>query len=194
MRRAVLLLAVLASLVVAGVAQAAAPTLPDIEDEVMCPTCRTALNIADSPQADEERAFIRSLIAQGKSKEQIKEALAAEYGRAALAVPKAEGFDVVATVVPIGVGVGAIALLVILLPRWRRRATQLRGPARIGRPRHLGGGLRAARRRAAPLRPIRSPMATANTTVVAAFAVGVASFVSPACCRSCPATCRPSPG
>ena len=128
MRRAVLLLALLASLVAAGVAQAAPPTLPDIEDEVMCPTCRTALNVANSPQADEEREFIRSLIAQGKSKEQIKEALAAEYGRAALAVPKAEGFDVAATIVPIGVGVGAIALLVILLPRWRRHARSSAGP------------------------------------------------------------------
>jgi cytochrome c-type biogenesis protein CcmH/NrfF len=99
----------------------------------MCPTCRTALNVANSPQADEERAFIRSLIAQGKSKKQIKEALAAEYGRAALAVPKAEGFDVIATVVPIGVGVGAIALLVILLPRWRRRAKSSAGtPAATG--------------------------------------------------------------
>ena len=88
----------------------------------MCPTCHTALNVAASPQADEQRDFIRSLIAQGKSKAEIKEALAAEYGRDALAVPKAEGFDVAAKVVPVGVGVGALALLVILLPRWRRRA------------------------------------------------------------------------
>jgi cytochrome c-type biogenesis protein CcmH/NrfF len=133
MRRAALLLAVFASLAVAGVAHAAPPTLPDVEDEVMCPTCRTPLNVAESPQADEERAFIRSLIAEGKSKEQIKEALAAEYGRAALAVPKAEGFDLTATIVPIGVGVGALALFVILLPRWRRRARSSAGtPAAAG--------------------------------------------------------------
>ena len=122
MRRIALLLAVLASLAAAATANAAPPTLPDVEDEVMCPTCRTPLNVAESPQADEERAFIRSLIAQGRSKAQIQEALAAEYGRAALAVPKAQGFDATATIVPIAVGVGALALLVILLPRWRRRA------------------------------------------------------------------------
>jgi cytochrome c-type biogenesis protein CcmH/NrfF len=127
MRRVALLLTILAMLATAAAAQAAPPSLPDIEDEVMCPTCRTALNVANSPQADEERAFIRSLIAQGKSKKEIKEALAAEYGRDALAVPKAQGFDIAATVVPIGVGVGAIALLVILLPRWRRRTR--RAPA-----------------------------------------------------------------
>jgi len=124
MKKLLLLLALLTSMAVAAgaPAQAAPPTLPDIEDEVMCPTCNTALNVAASPQADEQRDFIRSLIAQGKSKEEIKEALAAEYGRDALAVPKAEGFDVAATVVPVGVGVGALALLVIILPRWRRRA------------------------------------------------------------------------
>jgi cytochrome c-type biogenesis protein CcmH/NrfF len=133
MRRLVLLLALLASVAAAAPAQAAPPTLPDIEDEVMCPTCNTALNVAASPQADEQRDFIRGLIAQGKSKAEIKEALAAEYGRDALAVPKAEGFNVAATVVPIGVGVGALALLVILLPRWRRRArTSSSTPAPAG--------------------------------------------------------------
>jgi cytochrome c-type biogenesis protein CcmH/NrfF len=122
-----LIAALLAVLATATAAHAAPPTLPDIEDEVMCPTCRTALNVANSPQADEERDFIRSLIAQGKSKKEIKEALAVEYGRDALAVPKAQGFDIAATIVPIGVGLGALALLVILLPRWRRRTR--RAPA-----------------------------------------------------------------
>jgi cytochrome c-type biogenesis protein CcmH/NrfF len=116
-----LTLLLLCALAAAPAALAAPPTLPDIEDEVMCPTCKTALNVAASPQADEQRAFIRSLIAEGKSKAEIKEALAREYGRDALAIPNAEGFNVAATVVPIGVGLGAIALLVILLPRWRRR-------------------------------------------------------------------------
>ena len=122
MRRIALLVALLASLAAAPVASAAPPTLPDIEDEVMCPTCNTALNVASSPQADEQRAFIRSLIEQGKSKAEIKEALAREYGRDALAIPKADGFNVAATVVPIAAGVGALALLAVLLPRWRRRA------------------------------------------------------------------------
>jgi cytochrome c-type biogenesis protein CcmH len=126
MRRTALILATalisVLGMAMATAAHAAPPSLPDIEDEVMCPTCRTSLSVANSPQADEERDFIRSLIAQGKSKKQIKAALAVQYGRDALAVPKAQGFDITATLVPIGVGVGALALLVILLPRWRRRA------------------------------------------------------------------------
>ena len=121
--RRLILLALLCTLAAAApAAQAAPPTLPDIEDEVMCRTCNTVLNVAASPRADEQRDFIRGLIAQGKSKKEIKAALAAEYGRDALAVPKAEGFNVAATVVPIGVGVGALVLLALILPRWRRRA------------------------------------------------------------------------
>ena len=91
------------------------------------------------------RAARRSSAASSRRaspRQQIKEALAAEYGRDALAVPKAEGFDVAATVVPIGVGVGALALLVILLPRWRRRDA-----------RHS----EHARRRRAPPSPPRTP-------------------------------------
>ena len=50
-------------------------SLPDIEDEVMCLECGTALNVSTSAVADQERAFIRELIAQGLTKEQVKAAL-----------------------------------------------------------------------------------------------------------------------
>ena len=133
MRRAALLLAVFASLAVAGVAHAAPPTLPDVEDEVMCPTCRTPLNVAESPQADEERAFIRSLIAEGKSKEQIKAALVEEYGPEVLAVPDDQGFDLIGGwVLPVvGVLVGAV-LVALAARRWRR--DQRRDEAEVPAP------------------------------------------------------------
>jgi cytochrome c-type biogenesis protein CcmH len=44
-------------------------TLPDVEDEVMCPVCGTALNLSGGPQADREREFIRRQIAAGKTKD-----------------------------------------------------------------------------------------------------------------------------
>ena len=49
-------------------ATAAAPqaSLPDIEDEVMCVECGTALNVSTSTVADQERAFIRRQIALGQ--------------------------------------------------------------------------------------------------------------------------------
>jgi cytochrome c-type biogenesis protein CcmH len=95
-------------------------TLPDIEDEVMCTICGTALQLANSPQAERERAFINELISRGKTKEEIKDALVREYGPAVLAVPKAEGFDLMAFVIPIG-GVLLVLIAVGLAARrWRR--------------------------------------------------------------------------
>ena len=96
-------------------------SLPVIERQVMCVTCKIPLNVAQSPQADRERAFIQSLIAQGQSEAQIKRALVAQYGPAVLGLPSSHGFDLTAYLVPLAVVVALVALLVLLLPRWRRR-------------------------------------------------------------------------
>ena len=77
-----------------------AASLPDIEDEVMCPICGTMLELSEAPQAERERAFIRRLIAEGQSKDEIKDELVAEYGPEVLAVPDTEGFDLVAWILP----------------------------------------------------------------------------------------------
>ena len=71
--------ALAATLLLAASAPAAAPRadLVDIEDEVMCVTCKVPLNIAEGTQPDSQREFIRGLIAQGRTKPQIKEALVA---------------------------------------------------------------------------------------------------------------------
>ena len=101
---------------------AAAPkaTLPDIEDEVMCVECRTALNVSTAPVADQERAFIREKIAQGLTKQEIKDALVDAYGPDVLATPEAKGFDLSAWLIP-GALVAAFAVGVALLARrWRR--------------------------------------------------------------------------
>src|SRR3954464_7758368 len=94
-------------------------TLPDVEDEVMCVECGTALNVSTSPVADREREFIRRRIAEGESKAAIKAALVEEYGAKVLAVPEGGGFDVAAWLVP-----GLLCLLALLgvsiaAVRWR---------------------------------------------------------------------------
>jgi cytochrome c-type biogenesis protein CcmH len=128
MRRLLVLLAALLALAGAGavVAPAALAAQPrasfnDIEDEVMCDTCNVPLNIADSPRADQERREIRALIAQGLTKEQVKDELRVRYGPAILALPPDSGFTLTAYLVPVAVAVGLLALLLVLLPRWRRR-------------------------------------------------------------------------
>ncbi len=97
-------------------------TLPVIERQVMCVTCKIPLNVAESPQANRERVFIRGLIAEGKSEAQVKDALVSQYGPAVLALPSAKGFDLAAYLVPAAVLVTLIALLALLLPSWRRHA------------------------------------------------------------------------
>ena len=122
MRRLAALLAVLLLAAPAGaIAQQPQASLPDIEDEVMCPICGVLLELAqESPQANRERAYIRELIAQGLTKEEIKDRLVSEFGPEVLATPDTEGFDLAAWLVPglailaagIGIGIG--------LRRWRR--------------------------------------------------------------------------
>jgi cytochrome c-type biogenesis protein CcmH len=105
----------------AAFAAPARTTLPDVEDEVMCPVCGTPLNLAQAPQADRERAFIRSLIARGATKEQIKRRLVEQYGPQVIATPPPRGFDLAAYLVPLLLGVAALALAAAALVRWRRR-------------------------------------------------------------------------
>jgi cytochrome c-type biogenesis protein CcmH len=109
---------------IASPAQGAAPdeqtSLSDVEDEVMCPVCGTLLALSQSPQADRERAFIQHQIAAGRSKDEIKDALVAEYGSEVLATPDTEGFDLAAWLVP-GVAIVAAGVAIFFgLRRWRR--------------------------------------------------------------------------
>ena len=102
-------------LVLAGAAPQT--SLVDIEDEVMCPVCGVPLNIAQAPQADDERRLINDLVAQGKSKDEIKDVLVAEYGEAVLADPGQEASWLVPALV-IG---GLLGLVGAAFVVWRRR-------------------------------------------------------------------------
>lgn len=125
MKRLVLILTLLAALAGPSLATADEPqpraSLPEIEDEVMCPVCGTLLGLSHAPAAERQRVFIRRLIAQGKDKEEIKAALVAEYGGQVLALPENRGIDVWAYLVPvIGLALGAVAAIWAIIA-WRRR-------------------------------------------------------------------------
>ena len=171
------LLALVLVLALAARGRRRRPSLPDIEDEVMCVECGTALNVSNSPVANQERAFIREQIAAGQGQE-------ADQGRArrrvrrpdVLAEPEAKGFDLdaldrarsllVLLVAALGVGfVGAA-----LAPH--------DGPSREPPTRPDAGprGRAPAGRGAGDLRPMTDGV---DTTIIAAFAVGFVSFISP---------------
>lgn len=112
------LLALLLVLALPAGALAAPPrtTLPDVEDEVMCVTCGTALNISGAPSADRQREFIRRRIAEGLTKAQIKERLVAEYGPEVLAEPR----QATSWIVPVLLALLALGAVVLTVRRWRR--------------------------------------------------------------------------
>jgi cytochrome c-type biogenesis protein CcmH len=110
-----------AALAAPAAAQDPETSLPDIEDEVMCPVCGVTLELAtEAPQAEQMRGFIRERIDQGQSKEEIKDALVAEFGDEVLAIPEAEGFDLAAWLVPGAAIVLAAGAIFVGLRRWRR--------------------------------------------------------------------------
>ncbi len=134
MRRSVVLAALALILLPALAPAAQQATLVDLEDEVMCPICGTLLELSNAPQAERQRALINRLIAAGRTKSQIKDALVAQYGREVLALPRGSGFDLSAYLAPvIGFAVAVLALA-IGIGRWRRAGKQPAPPANPAGP------------------------------------------------------------
>ena len=125
MRRAlVIALAALAAAAPAAPAAEPRADFNEIEAALMCDTCNVPLAIAESPRADQERAQIRRLIAQGKTQDEILDAFVAEYGPNGLAEPKGGSGAVAVWLVPAVILVAAAIGVVLLLPRWRRRRAE----------------------------------------------------------------------
>jgi cytochrome c-type biogenesis protein CcmH len=114
-------------------ATAVAPrtSLPVIEPQVMCVLCKIPLNVAESQQANYERAFIQEQINKGDTEAQVKKTLVAQYGPRVLGLPPASGFNLTVYLVPAAVVLALLAALFALLPSWRRHA---RTAASLKRP------------------------------------------------------------
>jgi cytochrome c-type biogenesis protein CcmH len=97
-------------------------TLPIIERQVMCVTCKIPLMVAESPQAKLEREYIQGLISKGQDEAEVKRSLVAQYGPTVLGLPSTHGFDLAAYLVPLAAVLALLATLAVVLPRWRRHA------------------------------------------------------------------------
>ena len=87
------------------------PTLNELENEVMCPVCGTTLAQSNSPAAEQIKQFIRTAIARGDTKSEIKTDLVRNYGDAILAAPPKHGFNLLAWLLPlVGVAVAVVML------------------------------------------------------------------------------------
>lgn len=124
MRRAALALVIALLAAAAPAAAAEPPTVSDLEDEVVCPTCGTTLDMSTAPIADRMRAFIRARIAAGDSKQEIKDALVAQFGPTVLAEPPKRGFDLLAWVLPLAGLLSAAGVVGYATWRWSRRPAE----------------------------------------------------------------------
>ncbi|MEX1219576.1 MAG: cytochrome c-type biogenesis protein CcmH [Solirubrobacterales bacterium] len=109
--------------------------LAQLEDEVMCPICGTLLGMSRAPAAERQRVFMRKLIAEGKTNEEIKDALVVELGPQVLGLPDDDRINFFVYLVPL-IGLILATLVVFWAAvRWRRG----RGPDGPDTP---GGGSR----------------------------------------------------
>jgi cytochrome c-type biogenesis protein CcmH len=130
MRRALALTALLALLVAGGAAASEQkPTLAELENELICPTCHQLLAASNAPVADRMRAFIRERIAAGDTKSEIKDQLVDQFGEGVLAAPPRRGFNLLAWLLPLGGGAVAVAGLAVAVRRWSRARPEPTAPA-----------------------------------------------------------------
>jgi cytochrome c-type biogenesis protein CcmH len=105
-------------LALAPAASAACPTVADLEDELICPTCKTTLDQSDAPVARQIKALVARRVAQCASKEEIKDELVADFGPAVLAAPPREGFHWLAWLLPLAGLLAAAGVISVFVWRW----------------------------------------------------------------------------
>jgi cytochrome c-type biogenesis protein CcmH len=120
-RTAAVLLVALLAVPAAAVASEAHPTLSELEPELVCPSCKTTLDLSTAPIAQRMRAFIRRRIAAGDTKSEIKAKLLAQFGSGVLATPPKRGFDLLAWLVPLGGVLVAAGVVAVAARRWSAR-------------------------------------------------------------------------
>ena len=127
MRRATLAatLALAALLVFPAVAEACNGwSEPDMETQLMCPTCHQVLAYSQSTIATNIRAHLRQWCGAGWTSGQVKDRLIAQFGQEILASPPKHGFDLLAWVIPGAALLAGAIVAAVLATRWRGR----RGP------------------------------------------------------------------
>ena len=113
----------------AVVASEQRPTLSELEPELVCPTCKSTLDMSTAPVADRMRAFIRARIAAGDTESEIKAKLVAQFGPGVLSEPPREGFDLLAWLLPLAGAVLGATLVGGAAWRWARRRAEVSAPA-----------------------------------------------------------------
>ena len=100
----------------------------------MCTLCHEPLAVAQSPQADSERSYIRGLIAQGETKPQIEREPRRPVRPRRARQAAGHGFNLTVYILPPAILALGVAILAVTLPRWRRRTRAAASRARARAP------------------------------------------------------------
>jgi cytochrome c-type biogenesis protein CcmH/NrfF len=98
-------------------------------NDLMCVLCHESLAVAQSAESYQERAYVRTFVAQGLTVKQIEDRMVGLYGTGVLATPPKHGFGLLAYVIPPVVVLLGILVLFYTVPRWRRKAAAARDAA-----------------------------------------------------------------
>jgi cytochrome c-type biogenesis protein CcmH len=92
----------------------------ELEAKLIAPCCWSQqVSVHQSPAADEIKAGVRRLLAEGKTPEQILDSYVAEYGDRILVEPPARGFNAALYIAPWVFLAGSVGLVVVVIRRLR---------------------------------------------------------------------------
>ncbi len=133
---AALLIAALAPVALAthAAAQQAATPVSDkeayeISSKLRCVVCQN-LSVADSPSemAQQMRVIVRERLAMGERPDQVVQYFVDRYGEWILLAPRGHGFNLLVWLFPVVAVAVGLAVVAVLITRWRRQAATLTPP------------------------------------------------------------------
>lgn len=94
----------------------------EIESELKCPVCRSqSVRTSRSFMAEDMSRQVRRMVAEGKSKEEIREYFVARYGDYIILAPRKEGFAWTVWLLPFALVLGGAVTIFALTRRWKSR-------------------------------------------------------------------------
>ena len=91
-----------------------------VASQLFCPVCQNVpLDVCGTQACADWRGEIRTMLAQGKSQQEIKDYFASRYGQRVLATPEARGLNALVWILPV---VGVVAGLGLAIFALRRMA------------------------------------------------------------------------
>ena len=94
----------------------------EIESELKCPVCRSqSVRTSRSFMAEDMSRQVRKMVAEGKSKDEIREYFVSRYGDYIILAPRKEGFAWTVWLLPFALVLGGAATILALTRRWKSR-------------------------------------------------------------------------